>query len=151
MHIFEFNQHLRSNPETLRTFFSDVRRLDAITPWFFQVELLSGEVDRPLYVGQRFSYRFRLFGIPFAWVTEIAEVAEFHFVDQQLRGPYRTFSHRHDFTETAKGTWMRDSVRYELRFGPLNSLSNRMVVHPLLRAIFRYRARLAAQKFGEVR
>lgn len=150
MFVFEHSQHLGSNPTTVRAFFSDVRQLNPNTPWFFRVDLLEGEVNVPLYVGQRFSYRFRLFGIPFPWVTEITEVGESHFVDQQRRGPYLSFFHRHVFAETTRGTIMRDTITYELRFGLFSPLANRLVVRPLLLGIFRYRARLAAQRFGEV-
>ncbi len=150
MYRFETSQHLVAPRETLVEFFSDVRQLDSSTPSFFRIELEDGSVGTALYVGQTFRYVFRIFGVPVPWTTEITEVAPVRFVDIQRRGPYRSFAHTHLFLETAEGTMMIDRVLYSLPFGPLNGLANMLVVRPLLEAIFAFRARAAAQRFGEI-
>lgn len=148
MYLFETSQHLTAPSETLVGFFSDVRQLDGSTPDFFRIELKEGGVEGPLYVGQTFRYLFRIFGVPVPWTTEITEVGERRFVDVQRRGPYRSFAHTHLFLETKAGTMMIDRVRYSLPFGPFNPLANVLVVRPLLEAVFAFRARAAAERFG---
>lgn len=150
MYLFETSQHLTASSETLVEFFSDVRQLDGSTPDFFRIELKEGSVGSALFVGQTFRYVFRIFGMPVPWTTEITEVGEGRFVDVQRRGPYRSFAHTHLFFPTSRGTMMIDRVRYSLRFGPLDPLANAMVVRPLLEAIFAFRARAAAERFGSL-
>lgn len=133
----------------MRRFFSDVSQLDSSTPSFFQVELLEGEAGGELRVGQVFRYRFKLFGLPFPWVTHIDRVDPDCFVDSQARGPYRTFHHTHAFYEVSGGTLMLDRIDYTLWFGPLNPLVNSLAVAPMLRAIFRFRSASARDRFGE--
>ena len=148
MFLYEHTQHLNAPVETLLEFFSDVRNLDSNTPRYFRVTLAQGDVGVPLSVGQTFHYRFRLFGIPFPWTTEITEVAGDRFVDVQRRGPYRSFEHLHLFVAMPSGTMMIDRVGYRLPFGPLNGLANALVVRPLLEGIFAFRHRAAANHFG---
>lgn len=150
MYLFEHTQHLAAPVPTLIEFFSDVRHLDANTPAFFRLDLREGEVGTPLREGQRFHYQFRLFGLPFPWTTEIAEVRPDGFRDIQRRGPYRSFSHLHLFFPTERGTLMLDRVSYGLGFGPLNPLVNGLAVRPMLEAIFNFRHRAAAERFGEL-
>ena len=129
----------------VREFFSNVENLNQLTPNFFQLNLEEAELGVPLYVDQRFRYRFRLFGIPFRWVTHIKEVGEDHFVDIQERGPYRSFRHLHLFVEYRGGTLMVDRIDYELGYGPLSFLVNGLAVRPMLASIFGYR-RVEAQR-----
>lgn len=71
--------------------------------------------------GTLIDYRLGLFGVPFGWRTVIAEWnPPHHFVDQQLRGPYHTWIHRHTFAAVAGGTRMTDRVDYRLPLHPLS-------------------------------
>ena len=147
---FEHTQELKADITTLTAFFSDVANLDSSTPSFFRLQLLEGRPGGALVKGQRFVYRFTLFGIGFPWVTHIDEVTETHFIDSQERGVYKSFRHLHAFYPTENGTLMLDRVDYQLPFWVLNPLLNALVVRPMLEAIFRYRARRAAELFGEI-
>lgn len=148
MYRFETAQFFGVPPRELYDYFSDVRNLNTFTPGFFELQLLEGEPGRPLYPGQLFRYRLKLFLIPFPWTTEIVEVGEHSFVDIQKRGPYRSFRHLHLFELTERGTLMLDRVDYELPFGPLNGLANSLVVGPLLKRIFAHRRSVARVNFG---
>ena len=147
MYRFETVQFFEVSPGELYRYFSDVKNLNTFTPSFFHLNLVEGETDRPLYPGQLFRYRLKLFGLPFPWTTEIVEVGERSFVDIQKRGPYRSFRHLHLFESSEKGTLMLDRVDYELHFGPLNGLANSLVVAPLLKRIFAHCSRVARERF----
>lgn len=59
--------------------------------------------------------------------------------DNQLRGPYKLWRHRHDFEEAPGGTLMRDQVDYDLTFGPLGALARALFVRRSVDEIFDYR------------
>jgi len=83
--------------------------------------------------GTVINYRVRLRGWPMHWQSLIRDWRPpFEFSDEQLRGPYRFWLHRHIYEETAGGTVVRDHVRYALPFAPFGEL-----VHPLVRAELR--------------
>jgi ligand-binding SRPBCC domain-containing protein len=149
LYRFEHIQILQADRPTIQKFFSDVAQLDGSTPSFFRVELLEGEPGGKLREGQVFRYRFKLFGLPFYWVTEIDRVSANGFMDSQARGPYKSFHHTHAFYDVADGTLMVDRVEYSLSYGPLSPLVNNLAVAPMLRAIFRFRAARAREMFGE--
>jgi ligand-binding SRPBCC domain-containing protein len=75
------------------------------------------------------------------WRTRITRwVPGVEFADEQLRGPYALWLHRHQFRDDGPGrTIIEDEVRYRLPFGFLGE-----IVHPIvrmqLRRIFSYRA-----------
>ena len=84
--------------------------------------------------------RLRLFGVPFHWRTRIVEWQPQHqFIDEQIRGPYSSWRHRHTFAESRAGTEMTDRVEYCLPLRPLGSVALPLVRRQLDR-IFRYRA-----------
>ena len=136
---------------TLIDFFSDVSNLDSNTPSFFRLKLLEGRPGGGLEEGQPFTYRFRLFGVSFPWITRIDRVGETFFVDSQEKGVYKSFRHLHAFYPSERGTLMVDRVDYELPFYLLNPVVDTLAVRPMLEAIFRFRANLAAERFGEVK
>jgi ligand-binding SRPBCC domain-containing protein len=122
-------------------FFTDVANLDAITPPWVGFEILT---PRPveLRTGAIIDYRLRLHGIPVGWRTEITHWDPPRgFVDEQRRGPYRLWVHRHEFEEEAGGTRVRDRVEYAVPGGPLEPLVHRLFVAPDLRALFAHRHR----------
>ena len=89
--------------------------------------------------GTMILYRLRLFGVPFAWHTRISLWdPPFAFVDEQRRGPYRQWIHRHTFSDTAGGTRIDDVVDYALPLYPVGEIAAPLVAAQVSR-IFRYR------------
>lgn len=98
--------------------------------------------------GTLIDYRLGLFGVPFGWRTVIAEWnPPHHFVDQQLRGPYHTWIHRHTFAAIAGGTRMTDRVDYRLPLHPLSGPAL-PVVRRQLNRIFVFRREVIGGLFG---
>ena len=122
-------------------FFALAENLGRITP-----PEMAFRIRTPLPIamdaGTLIDYTIGIHGIPMRWRTRIAEWnPPHHFVDEQLRGPYRQWIHRHTFVEDGPAaTVMHDEVRYRLPLGILGEM-----VHPLirrqLRRIFTYRQR----------
>lgn len=128
--------------EEVFAFFCQADNLQKITP-----DELGFEVVTPLPIEMRqdtvIDYRIRLHGIPMRWRTLIPVWNPPHeFVDEQIKGPYKTWIHRHTFEELGpRETKMTDYVRYELPFTPLGDLA-----YPIIRrqveGIFAHRNRV---------
>ncbi len=77
------------------------------------------------------------------WVARIVEFAwHSHFVDEQVRGPFRRFRHRHgiqpEMRNGTAGTLVSDDLEFSLPFGWLGSLAAGLVRRQLM-ASFRAR------------
>ena len=138
VHSLRTRQELPLPIDEVFAFFADAGNLERITPPELNFRILP---PLPLAVAQGtfIDYRLRLFGIPFSWKTEITcWEPPYQFVDEQRRGPYRQWIHRHRFSATPEGTLMEDEVLYQLPLYPLGNL-----VLPLIRLqlgrIFNYR------------
>ena len=64
-----------------------------------------------------------------------------HFLeDEQVRGPFVRFRHRHEFSEGARGTLMVDQVDFASPLGPLGRAFDALYLERYLRAFLRERA-----------
>lgn len=67
------------------------------------------------------------------------------FEDEQILGPFRRWSHRHEFAAESRngtsGTRLRDFVEYEVGFEPLGGAINRLFIARQIRRTFAYRQR----------
>lgn len=96
--------------------------------------------------GALIDYRLRLHGVPIRWQSRISVwEPPFHFVDEQIRGPYRRWHHEHFFEEVEGGTLCRDIVDYAV---PGGWLVNALFVGPDVRRIFEYRQNKLRELFG---
>jgi ligand-binding SRPBCC domain-containing protein len=138
VHRLEREQVIRRLPGELFAFFARAENLERITPpWLSFRVLTAGPID--MGPGTLIDYRLRLHGVPLRWTSRIEHWEEERcFVDQQLRGPYRLWSHLHEFVPDGRGTRMRDRVEYALPFGWLGLLGLPVVRRDLVR-IFDYR------------
>jgi uncharacterized protein (TIGR01777 family) len=135
-------------PEDVFRFFADPANLKALTPAFLRFEVLHASTPQ-LQAGTTIDYRLSLRGVPVRWRSVIESWRpNASFVDRQVKGPYRTWIHTHEFEPRAGGTLVRDHVRYALPFGPLGDVvAGRYVARDLDR-IFAYRRRRLRELLG---
>jgi len=130
-------------------FFQDPRNLARITPpeLGFQVTT-RGPIE--MREGAEIDYTIRWLGMPMKWRTLITDYRPPSlFIDEQLRGPYKLWRHRHDFREVDGASVISDRVEYELPLGVLGRFAHALFVCRQLRGIFVYRQRTIAQILGE--
>jgi len=126
-------------------YFSEARNLETITPRWLRFRILT-PLPISMHRGARILYRLSIHGVPINWETEItAWEPPGRFVDEQRRGPYRSWMHEHVFKESAGGCRMTDSVRYSVWGGRL--VHSLFVKRDVLR-IFRHRAAVLQKIFN---
>ncbi|MCL4281660.1 MAG: SRPBCC family protein [Flavobacteriales bacterium] len=124
-------------------FFSSAVNLARITPSYMGFRIRHMHPPGGIQEGQRITYTVRpLLGLPLTWLTGITRVeAARTFTDEQLKGPYKLWRHRHSFEEVPGGTVVCDEVEYQMPFGVLGELVHRLVVRRRLEQIFDHRQR----------
>lgn len=149
LHRFSETQWMPVGLDEAWAFFSSPGNLAVITPPDMGFQVMH-DLPEQMHPGMIVQYRVRpVLNIPVTWVTEITHVVEGSlFVDEQRFGPYRFWHHQHHFRELDGGVEMRDIVHYDVGFGPVGDLVNRLLVRPRLHEIFRFRRAVLEQRFG---
>ena len=125
--------------ETVFSFFAEAGNLERITPPFLHFRILT-PLPVTMRTGALIEYTLRLMGLPIQWTTRIEDYAPPHrFVDSQLFGPYKKWVHLHEFTVSGEGTLMRDVVDYDIPYGLIGTLAQKLFVARMLERIFDYR------------
>ena len=127
-------------------FFGDAGNLERLTPSFVNFRILTPQpiVMRP---GTLIDYRISIRGLPMRWQSEITEWRPpYSFVDEQRRGPYKKWVHRHTFAEEAGGTRVGDEVEYDVIGG---ALVHTLFVKRELEKIFNYRLTVLRELFHD--
>lgn len=146
--VLEREQFIPRPVKEIFPFFSDAKNLETLTPPWLGFEVVKSSSET-VASGTIIDYRLKLRGIPLKWQSRIEEwVPNEHFVDVQLKGPYRVWHHTHEFESVPGGTIMRDRVRYRLPAGLLGQCVAGRFVENDVKAIFDYRFKKVAELFG---
>lgn len=101
---------------------------------------IAGVMSGHIGLGEEVTWRARHFGIPFAMTSRITELERpYRFVDQQAKGPFRSFRHEHEFRATPDGTQMQDRIRFDAPFGFIGQLVERAVLADYLEKLIQQR------------
>ena len=140
MYLFETSQNVKASLEDVFDFFSRAENLQKLTPPFLNFQILT-PLPIKMAPGQLIDYKIKIHGIPVTWRTKITEWQPLeHFVDNQIKGPFKLWNHTHKFTSLgAHETLMEDTVKYILPFGILGRLAEPFFVKPDIKKIFEYR------------
>jgi ligand-binding SRPBCC domain-containing protein len=139
-------------------FFSDPRNLPRIMPPRLGAEIVRiGRVPPPgaspgseeAGAGTEIVVSVRLLPplpVRSQWVARIVSYErDHHFADVQERGPFRRWSHRHEFepreVQGREGTVVRDLLEYDVGLGPLGAIAERLIVGPEMARTFAHRQR----------
>ena len=108
-------------------------------------------------VGTEIVLKFR--AIPYLpmhekWTAHITDFSlDQYFSDAQKQGPFRRWQHTHSFEATTvdgcAGTLIRDVVQYEVGFGVIGKMLEKMIFQRMLRATFEYRKRALEKIFEQ--
>jgi ligand-binding SRPBCC domain-containing protein len=147
-HSLERTQRIDCSIDEVFEFFADAGNLEALTPSFLHFRILT-PLPIEMKQGSRIDYALRLFAIPLRWRTRIAEwVPGRRFTDEQESGPFKVWSHTHEFEDCADHVLMRDRVHYMLPLGAIGRLLHALVIERTLVAIFDFRSRAIAELLG---
>ena len=158
--------------EKVFAFFADPGNLPRIMPPAMHAKLLNLKLFSPEMVsrtgspaggpnvagaGTEMLLSFRVLPrLPFRgrWVARITECqTNRFFTDLQVKGPFKSWHHRHEFVPQARngvpGTLIRDVVEYEVGFGVLGLLADRLFVRGQLRRTFAWRQQAVRALLGE--
>ena len=84
--------------------------------------------------------------IAFVWVTfeslHTAYDPPHSFEDQQVRGPFRSWRHRHIVEPHPDGAMLIDDIEYAPPFGLFGRLIDPIAIKPRLRKVFAFRHRV---------
>jgi ligand-binding SRPBCC domain-containing protein len=87
------------------------------------------------------------------WIALITEFEwNHHFADVQKKEPFRSFRHRHELTgeprNQVKGTVIRDVIEYDVGFGWLGEVAQKIFVSRQLQQTFAYRQKALEKLLG---
>ena len=117
--IFEDTTKLNAPLEEVFAFFSKAENLQKLTPEWLYFKILT-PLPIKMEEGTLIDYQLKLHGIPVKWRTRITEWSPpYAFTDEQIKGPYRAWIHRHTFAEIKDGTLMTDKISYRVLGGKI--------------------------------
>ncbi|WP_431877791.1 SRPBCC family protein [Amycolatopsis sacchari] len=102
---------------------------------------IAGVTSGRMKLGDTVTWQARHFGLPWR-MTSVISACEppGHFVDEQVRGPFRRWRHEHFFEPDGHGgTLMRDVVEFAAPLGPLGLVAERTVLRRYLPHLIRIR------------
>lgn len=136
---------LTATPEEVWGFHASVEALPLLSPPGTKVTILSQ--DTRVVEGALHELRVVRFGfMALRWNARITDVEPpYRFVDTAERSPFKFWRHEHAFLPLPEGTMLRDTIEYELPFGPLGKLMDRLLVSRDLDQMFEHRHRVTRQ------
>lgn len=154
----QFEQWVPAAVDKVFLFFANPQNLPRIMPPVTETKLIAvklvppaatgGNAENLAGVGSEVVTSFRLFRflpIHAKWTARIAEFEwNHHFADEQTKGPFRRFYHRHQVKPETQngvaGTIVIDVIEYEVGYGFLGRFAEKFIAHQLQQT-FQYRQR----------
>jgi ligand-binding SRPBCC domain-containing protein len=137
--IFSQESLIRATPERVFAFHELPDAFQRLTPAWEQARIIQAADISQL--GSTAIIEMRIAGlIPVRWVARhtLYDPPRM-FEDVQVRGPFRSWRHRHFITPHAAGALLRDEIEYEPPLGFLGRLAAPLAIEPRLRKLFAYR------------
>ena len=108
-------------------------------------QAVAGVTEGLIGSGQEVTWRARHFGVPLTMTSRVTHL-DFprSFTDEQVKGPFRSFRHVHEFVPTVTGSIMTDRVEFTAPLGVLGRVVERLVLARYLERLIRDRGRFLA-------
>ncbi|MGH9233400.1 MAG: SRPBCC family protein [Acidimicrobiales bacterium] len=101
---------------------------------------IAGVTSGTIRLGETVTWRATHFRIPFTLTSRVTELERPHrFVDEQVRGPFRSFHHEHLFEALDGATRMIDHIRFDAPIRPIGWLVERAVLASYLQKLIAVR------------
>ena len=133
---FESKQTINCSIETVFSFFSSPENLKVLTPPRLGFKILT---PSPINMskGCLIDYLIYFMGIPVHWRSIITDYdPPYMFIDQQIKGPYTLWHHKHTFREIKNGVEIRDRVVYSIPVGWMGRLLHKYWIKKILKIFF---------------
>ena len=167
---FEAEQWVAAPVASVFAFFADPRNLPRIMPPKRGARIVKLSLVTPPFsadenpadaqqmagTGTEIVLKFR--AIPYLPMHEkwIARITAFsrneYFTDVQQQGPFRSWKHTHSFAAQTnhgrEGTLIRDVVEYEVGFGVIGRMLEKLMFQRMLRTTFNYRKKALEKIFA---
>jgi len=138
---FTLRNVIRTTPEALFAFHELPDAFLRLLPPGEKIRVV--QLAPNLHAGSRTIVEIR---VAFFWVTfeslHTAYDPAHSFEDQQVRGPFRSWRHRHVIEPHSDGAVLIDDLEYTPPFGLLGRLIDPVVIKPRLRRVFGFRHRV---------
>ena len=166
---FESEQWIAAPLPRVFAFFADPRNLPRImpprqgakliqlklVPPRFPADAVPPEAGQMAGLGTEIVFKFR--AVPYQPMHEkwVALITGFslneYFSDTQKQGPFHRWQHTHSFMEKTmdgrEGTCIHDVVEYEIGFGAIGRMLEKLVFQGMLRRTFEYRKQALGRIF----
>ena len=113
---------------------------------------IAGVTAGHIGLGETVTWRATHFGIPFTMTSMVTALERpRRFVDDQTRGPFRSFHHEHLFEANGGRTRMIDRIRFDAPLGPFGRLVELAVLASYLKKLIAIRGdylKVAAERNG---
>ena len=141
------SQQINKPLQEVFAFFENPENLEKITPKSLGFEFLT-PTPIEMKEGAVIDYRIKISGLPMRWTSLIKKYDPPNmFIDEQTRGPYALWHHKHLFEENTSGTLVKDEVDYAVPYGLLGRLAHFLFVKRQLNKIFSYRKKIIEDYF----
>ena len=147
IYTFYKEQFVPSDLDTVFEFFSRPENLEKITPSSMGFNIIT-PTPIDMKEGAIIDYTVKIMAVPMRWRTMITSYKKNeYFVDEQLKGPYSYWYHKHTFKEVEGGVLIIDEITYALPIQAFRLIVHPVLIKPQLNQIFNFRFQTIKDKF----
>lgn len=136
---------IKASPERVFAFHELPDAINRLTPPWENARIIQAAPS--LAIGSRAIIETKIFGIiPARWIAEhTAYDPPRMFEDTQIKGPFKSWRHRHIIEPHEEGALLRDEIEYEPPLAFLGRLFAPLVIETKLEKLFAYRHRVTKE------
>ena len=150
MTIKLFESIIEADRDAVWQFHSSAEALTALTPPHKRIRWISHDLS----VREGAIHEFQVKVGP-AWLTWKAELFDVNppvgFGDRAIKSPFKSWTHRREFLEQGSSTLVRDHIAYELPFGFLGALVDKVFMSGDIDRMFKFRHQALERNLNRAR
>ncbi len=135
---FQYSSIIRAPVEEVWQFHERQDVLELLTPPWQPVKVVHRQGNLNIGATSEFLLMFGFIRVP--WLARHTEYDQYKlFTDEQIKGPMKSWCHRHRFEAQGLATKLTDTIEYEIPGGWLSDFFLGWWVNSRLQEMFRYR------------